>query len=107
MATAPGPLAGIGVIEIGAGVAVRYCARLFAQLGATVLSVRSDGPDSVAPGYAAWLDARKTPGPSVEAGLAALAAANVERRLVICGQDRADVAAAEAALAGLSDPPPL
>ena len=39
------PLAGIDVVELGEAVAVRYCGRLFAQLGANVVRV-SDG-DSV------------------------------------------------------------
>ena len=106
MARAPEPLAGIGVVEIGTGVSVRYCARLFAQLGASVISVR-EVRDVVAPEYAAWLDARKTAAESVAAALASFANDDIERRLVICGQDRADVASAQAALEGADGAPPL
>jgi crotonobetainyl-CoA:carnitine CoA-transferase CaiB-like acyl-CoA transferase len=97
-------LAGIGVIEIGVGVAVRYCGRLFAEMGATVLSLPG-AADSEPADYAAWLDGSKSRIDSFAAGLDRLA--DADRRLVICGQDRPDVAAAEALLAGIADPPPL
>ncbi|MFL5202023.1 MAG: CoA transferase, partial [Microvirga sp.] len=58
-------LAGLTVVEASRGVAVRYCGRLFAQLGATV--IRADGGDDRGIGYAGaageaygrWLDQGK------------------------------------------------
>ena len=97
------PLAGIGVVELGDAVAVRYCGRLFAQLGASV--VRVGGDDPVAPEFAAWLDADKPTAPSLDEALAAMS--RTDRRLVIAGMYPADVATAEADLAGVADPPPL
>jgi len=43
---APRPLAGLVVAEVGAGVAVRYCGRLFRALGAQVLMLPSDRDDA-------------------------------------------------------------
>jgi crotonobetainyl-CoA:carnitine CoA-transferase CaiB-like acyl-CoA transferase len=92
-----GPLAGISVAEIGGGVAVRYCGRLFAQHGARV--VRSGRADAtLSPQFNAWLDRGKDAADSAEAALASLSGG--ERRLVIAGQDKAAVAAAEAAARG-------
>ena len=51
------PLAGIAVAEIGGEVATRYCARLFALMGADVW--RAGGAGSVSPIYGAWLDQAK------------------------------------------------
>lgn len=83
-------LQGLTVVEASRGVAVRYCGRLFAQLGATV--VRAAGGDDTAIGYAgeagaaygAWLDAGK------------VADARGAADLVIVGQDVADLAAGAA-----------
>ena len=80
-------LQGLTVLESGRGVAVRYCGRLFAQLGATVIS-SVDGDDR-AIGYAGeagvaygrWLDAGKA---------GAVAGCAVD--LVIAGQDPDGVA---------------
>ncbi len=61
------PLSAFSVLELGGDVATRYCARLFAQMGARVVCVRS-GDDRTL-GYAAeagmaygrWLDESKVP----------------------------------------------
>jgi crotonobetainyl-CoA:carnitine CoA-transferase CaiB-like acyl-CoA transferase len=83
-------LDGLIVVEASRDVAVRYCGRLFAQFGATV--VRAEGGDDTAIGYAGaageaygrWLDAGKT---------AALPTGPVD--LVIAGLDAAAVAVGE------------
>ncbi|HEX3919585.1 MAG TPA: CoA transferase [Caulobacteraceae bacterium] len=84
------PLAGITVAEIGGDVAVRYCGRLFARYGADVVRFE-DGAAAVDPLFGAWLDQGKRIVASRDDVLAG-------RRLVICGQTREQVAAAEAAL---------
>ena len=89
-------LAGLTVVEASRAVAVRYCGRLFAQFGATV--VRSPGGDDSAIGYAGaagaaygrWLDHRK------------VAAAEGPVDLVIAGLDSGEIAAGEALAARLS-----
>ncbi len=93
-------LTGLTVVEASRGVAVRYCGRLFAQLGATV--VKAAGGDDTAIGYAgaageaygAWLDAGK---------VAARPDGGVD--LVIAGMDVEGVAAGEALAAGLPGSP--
>lgn len=95
-------LDGLTVVEASRGVAVRYCGRLFAQLGARV--VRAPGGDDSAIGYGGeageaygrWLDAGK---------LATTPAGDVD--LVIAGQDAAGIAAGETAAAGLPGAPSL
>nr|WP_293680868.1 CoA transferase [uncultured Phenylobacterium sp.] len=90
------------IVETSRGVAVRFCGRLFAQMGATV--IRAPGGDDAAIGYAGeagraygrWLDAGK---------LDALPDGPVD--LVIAGQDAAGVAAGEAAAASLPGEPSL
>ncbi|HLY79555.1 MAG TPA: CoA transferase, partial [Caulobacteraceae bacterium] len=99
------PLFGIGVAELSEGAAVRYCGRLFARLGATV--VRCLGGDALDPHFAAWLDQGKQVVASPKAALAALSGADVEHRLAVAGQTKAEIAAAEAVLAGMADPPIL
>ncbi|WP_293905402.1 CoA transferase [Phenylobacterium sp.] len=94
-------LAGLTVVEASRGVAVRYCGRLFAQLGATV--VRAEGGDDQAIGYGGeageaygrWLDQDKV----------ATAAGPVD--LVIAGQDASGVAVGEALAAGSPGAPAL
>ena len=89
-------LAGLTVVEASRAVAVRYCGRLFAQFGATV--VRAPGGDDSAIGYAGaageaygrWLDHRKA------------AAADGPVDLVITGLDDGDAAAGEAQAERLS-----
>jgi len=88
------PLAGIAIAEIGGEVATRYCARLFAQLGAEVW--RAAGEDGSSDLYGAWLDQDKRVVATPEAALAALDASAAGRKLVICGQTPARIAAAEA-----------
>jgi crotonobetainyl-CoA:carnitine CoA-transferase CaiB-like acyl-CoA transferase len=90
------------VVEASRGVAVRYCGRLFAQLGATV--VRAPGGDDTRIGYAGaagesfgrWLDAGKA-GQAGERGV----------DLVLAGQDAEGVAQGEAAAASLAGAPAL
>ena len=95
------PLAGVAVAEIGGDVAVRYCGRLFAQHGASV--TRAGGGEALDPRFGAWLDQGKRHAASPEAALATLAAPDAERRLVIAGQTRGDIAAAQAAMAARSE----
>lgn len=90
------------IVESSRGVAVRFCGRLFAQMGARV--VRAPGGDDTAIGYAGeageaygrWLDAGK---------LDAVPDGPVD--LVIAGQDAAGVAAGEALAADLPGGPSL
>jgi len=91
-----GLLSGLVVIEATHGVAVRFCGRLFAQLGATVVRAAS-GDDTVigyggdaGEAYGRWLDVGKL-------STAPEGAAD----LVIAGQDAAGVAAGEALVARL------
>jgi crotonobetainyl-CoA:carnitine CoA-transferase CaiB-like acyl-CoA transferase len=95
-------LSTLTVVEASRGVAVRFCGRLFAQLGATV--VRAAGGDDTRIGYAGaageaygrWLDAGKAEGP---------APGPVD--LVIAGQDAAGVAEGEALARSLPGDPTL
>lgn len=87
------PLEGIRVLEASGQVAVRFCGRLFAQLGAEVIAQArtSDGGlgygGEAGSAYGRWLDAGKRC--DVEAG---------DIDLVLAGQDRAAIAAAERGL---------
>ena len=47
MSEAPGPLAGLRVVEIAAGLAVAYCGQLLAQGGADVLRVEPPEGDAI------------------------------------------------------------
>ncbi len=98
------PLAGIAIAEIGGEVATRYCARLFALMGADVWRAEDDG--AVGALYGAWLDQAKHTVATQEAALAALDASDAAHKLVICGQTPARIAAAEA-LVGARDAPML
>jgi crotonobetainyl-CoA:carnitine CoA-transferase CaiB-like acyl-CoA transferase len=104
-APAAAPLSQLRVLELPGGVATRYCGRLFAQLGATVIAA---GPDrdtesaSIAAArgaYAQWLDAGKQRGP---ADRRAVAGAD----LVIAGQDEDGVAQARALITASGAPGP-
>jgi crotonobetainyl-CoA:carnitine CoA-transferase CaiB-like acyl-CoA transferase len=96
-----GLLAGVTVLEVSSAVAVRYCGRLFAQLGARVIRAATDPAGDDAIGYAGvageaygrWLDAGK------------LNRGDRPVDLVLGGPGEADVAAAEAAAAGLPGDP--
>ena len=85
------PLAGFRMLELPGDVATRYCARLFAQLGAAVTQVGT--PDDGRIGYGAaagatygrWLDEGKT---RVDAAAEAVGPFD----LILCGQDAAGVA---------------
>jgi crotonobetainyl-CoA:carnitine CoA-transferase CaiB-like acyl-CoA transferase len=100
--SAAGPLAGIAIAEIGGEVATRYCARLFALLGSDVWRAEGDGGDDAL--YGAWLDQGKQVVASPEAALAALDASGAARKLVICGQTPARIAAAQALVGGRDAP---
>ncbi len=99
------PLAGIGVAEMSDGAAVRYCGRLFARLGATV--VRGPRTSAIDPNFAAWLDQGKRLVGSADEALAALNDPTLEHRIATAGQTKADIADAEARLSRSSDPPTL
>ncbi|HXQ12636.1 MAG TPA: CoA transferase [Caulobacteraceae bacterium] len=101
-----GPLAGIGVAELSGEIATRYCARLFAQLGASVWRVDAPSP-ALDPTYAAWLDQGKAIVADAGAALDALERAGAQRALAIAGQTRDAIAHAEAILAKRSAAPPL
>ncbi|HLI65877.1 MAG TPA: CoA transferase [Caulobacteraceae bacterium] len=85
------PLAGLKVVETPGGLATRYCARLFAVLGAEVVRVQDDSEAQPDPLFAAWLDQGKVRAPSVAAAFDALGAG---RSLVIAGQTQKAVEAA-------------
>jgi crotonobetainyl-CoA:carnitine CoA-transferase CaiB-like acyl-CoA transferase len=80
-----GLLAGIGVAELSGEIATRYCARLFAQLGASVWRVDALSP-ALDPSFAAWLDEGKSIVADAGAALDALESANQERVLAIAGR---------------------
>jgi len=88
-----GALSHLRVLELPGGVATRYCGRLFAQLGATVLAAgegRDAEPGSIAEAggaYAQWLDAGQQRVPA-----AGRAVAHAD--LVIAGQEEGAVAQA-------------
>ena len=95
------PLQGLRILEVSGEVAVRYCGRLFAQLGAEVTSlipvagdVRLGYAGAAGEAYGRWLDAgkRRADGPDGAVDL------------VICGQDRAGLAAAEVRVGELPEP---
>src|SRR5436190_12609970 len=98
----PPLLTGLTVVEASRGVAVRYCGRLFAQLGATV--VRAEGGDDRAIGYGGeageaygrWLDQGKRAGPP---------AGDID--LVVGGQSPADVERAASLVEALPGQPIL
>jgi crotonobetainyl-CoA:carnitine CoA-transferase CaiB-like acyl-CoA transferase len=99
------PLAGIAIAELGGEIATRYCARLFARMGASVWRA-SDPDDGLDPLFAAWLDQGKQIVADDAAALAALERADTRRRLAIAGQTRDRLARAEA-LIGERDVPLL
>lgn len=100
-----GPLAGLTILECPDGVATRYCGRLFAAHGATVLQAGSPNAIGVGYGgtgsaaYASWLDHGKQPASS---RLGAALSSAID--LVIAGQNPDQVKAADASIeaAGLS-----
>ena len=98
------PLSHLRVLELPGGVATRYCGRLFAQLGATVMAAGPDrdaepGLAGAAGAYAQWLDAGKQPVPA-----AARAVAHAD--LVIAGQDEGMVAQSRELIAAAGSPRP-
>ena len=101
------PLAGIAVVEFGADVGVRYCGRLFAALGARVLRGVERREDAglgfggaAGEAYGLWLDEGKAAcSPAEQLGSPC--------QLVVGGQDRASITAAERFAAAHSDRPAL
>ena len=89
-------LSGLTIVEIPSGVATRYCGRLFAAHGATVLQLGEPAQGAIGFGgagsdaYARWLDAGKR-------RIGRLADAP-KADLVIAGQTPSDVAAIDAAM---------
>ena len=100
-----GPLSSIAVAELSGEIATRYCARLFALLGAEVWRA-ADAGETSDPVYGRWLDQEKQLVPNANAALAALEASSAERKLGIAGQDPKRIAAA-AALIGARQIPLL
>lgn len=92
------PLEGVKVLELSGGIATRYCARLFAMLGADV--VRVEGGDDARIGYGgsageafgAWLDQNKR---AARTPADARAMLGQGLSLIIAGQDHDAVAAAQ------------
>ena len=88
-----GPLAGLSILEASGQVAVRYCGRLFAQLGAEVATLiaaddRAIGfAGAAGEAYGRWLDQDKR-----RVSAAQVVAGRFD--LVIAGQDAAAIAAA-------------
>jgi crotonobetainyl-CoA:carnitine CoA-transferase CaiB-like acyl-CoA transferase len=97
------PLQHLSVLEVGGGVAVRYCGRLFARLGAAVTRIPGGTPDealsyggTAGAAYGAWLDEGKAIASDPDAGA---------YDLVIVGQTRAEAAAGAAMAASLAGAP--
>lgn len=94
-------LAGLTVIELPHSVAIRYCGRLLAAMGARVLQVGAASTDGVGYGaaastaYGAWLDAGKT---ALPADLASALAGASKVDLVLAGPGAAAVAEADLAI---------
>jgi crotonobetainyl-CoA:carnitine CoA-transferase CaiB-like acyl-CoA transferase len=80
------PLSGVSVVELGADVAVRYCGRLFAQLGATVLRTPNLNPPTQSAAFEAWLNQEKHMGKNAHEALENLERLPASRKLVIAGQ---------------------
>ncbi|THD79411.1 MAG: CoA transferase [Phenylobacterium sp.] len=100
------PLQGLRILEASGDVAVRYCGRLFAQLGAEVVRAAAADDDArlgyageLGRAYGRWLDQGKRRAAAGEswAGF----------DLAIAGQDRAAITAARARLADEDEPPSL
>jgi len=100
-----GPLAGIAVAELGGEIATRYCAGLFARLGASVWRA-ADAADPLDPLFGKWLDRGKHLVADGRAALDAIAGSGSERRLAIAGQTPARLADA-AAMIGADEIPLL
>ncbi len=90
-----GPLAGLSVVETSGEIGTRYCGRLFAQLGATVLQVGSRADDATL--FSAWLDQGKDAADDLDAALAAIVGA-AGKCVVIAGQVPDHVDAIDAVL---------
>ena len=96
------PLADLTIIEMAGDIATRYCGKLFAAHGARVIAVGARRNDQLAYGgasataYAAWLDHGKEVVGALPTDIAV--------DLVIAGQTGADIARAEAIIAGFAHP---
>ncbi len=94
-----GPLAGLSILEASGQVAVRYCGRLFAQLGADVATLIAEDDRRIGfageagEAYGRWLDQGKRRVSAAEAD-------DARYDLVVAGQDAAAVAAAAARFKG-------
>ena len=99
------PLADLTIIEMAGDIATRYCGKLFAAHGARVIALGARRDDQLGYGgasaaaYAAWLDHGKEMVSAIQA--------NITPDLVIAGQTRADIARAEAIVAGFAHRPLL
>lgn len=98
MTHAPALLAGIGVVEVATEPGSRYCSRLFAALGATVVTVART--PAVPTAFDRWLDVGKLTAPDLTTALRQIETVSAEPAVAVCGQTVAAVAAAGALLAG-------
>jgi crotonobetainyl-CoA:carnitine CoA-transferase CaiB-like acyl-CoA transferase len=104
-APAAAPLSPLRVLELPGGVATRYCGRLFAQLGATVLAAGPDrdaesaSPAAARGAYAQWLDSGKQRVPAAGPAVAGT-------DLVIAGQDEDAIARARDLVTAAGAPGP-
>lgn len=100
------PLSGLCVVEGEGDVATRYCARLYACLGAQVVQVRdrsldrTDRPGAAGRVFGAWLDEGKVIAPDLGAALESLGEA-AGRTLVIAGLTPRDIRVVDADLADM------
>ncbi|WP_297692748.1 CoA transferase [Phenylobacterium sp.] len=95
------PLEGLRILEASGEVAVRYCGRLFAQLGAEVTTLIPQAGDvrlgyagSAGEAYGRWLDAGKRRSDAPDGAV----------DLIIAGQDWTGIAAAEPVARSLPEP---
>jgi crotonobetainyl-CoA:carnitine CoA-transferase CaiB-like acyl-CoA transferase len=95
-----GPLSGVGVVEAAGEIGVRYCGRLLAGLGASVVMVGTSDRRPADGAFAAWLDAGKALAPDLATAIAALPA-GADGPLVLAGQTPAAVAEVNRALASI------
>jgi crotonobetainyl-CoA:carnitine CoA-transferase CaiB-like acyl-CoA transferase len=99
-------MTGIRILELGGGVATRYCGHVFARLGAQVEQVGVDTSGDDLLGFAG--DAGRAFGRWLDEGKQAGDATAVRRAdVVITGQDARSVAEAAARCEGLAPPPIL
>lgn len=100
-------LSGLALIEIGGGVATRYCGRLFAQMGATVVRVAGGDIVRSRTGFDFWLDADKHAAAGFEAACALVADRAQSLDAVVVGQTSAEVDAGRRLVDGCKERPLL